>query len=185
MTIVMMRANATREHADKIGTAAEAMFAAIENERPQGVRYSAYRVGDTEVFVILLELQEGTENPLPGITAVRTFQEDLRGRMARRAARDGTTHSGRPVPVLLTSGDPTGLKGAPDHQRPHSPHGRTAPRGIIEGNVGPRRWHHPLQGRAAGKPALTTRHDLFDRGWSGDPPSASSRGQDRRSSQSR
>lgn len=79
MTIVMMRANATTEHADKIGAAAEAMFAAIENERPEGVRYSAYRVGDTEKFVILLELDEGTENPLPGIAAVRTFQEDLRG----------------------------------------------------------------------------------------------------------
>lgn len=79
MTIVMMRANATPEHADKVGTAAESMFAAIENERPQGIRYSAYRVGDTDTFVILLELQDGTENPLLGITAVRTFQEDLQG----------------------------------------------------------------------------------------------------------
>jgi hypothetical protein len=55
------------------------MFAAIENERPERIRYSAYRVGDSETFVILLELQEGTENPRPGIAAVGTFQEDLRG----------------------------------------------------------------------------------------------------------
>jgi hypothetical protein len=79
VTIVMMRANATPEHADMIAAAAESMFAAIESERPEGIRYSAYRVGDTEIFVILLELQEGTENPLPGIAAVTTFQEDLRG----------------------------------------------------------------------------------------------------------
>ncbi len=79
MTIVMMRANAMPEHADKIEAAEGSMFAAIENERPEGIRYSAYRVGDSETFVILLELQEGTENPLPGIAAVGTFQEDLRG----------------------------------------------------------------------------------------------------------
>lgn len=79
MTIVMMRANALPEHADKIGAAAGSMFAAIRNVRPEGIRYSAYRVGDTETFVVLLELQEGTENPLTDIAAVGTFQEDLRG----------------------------------------------------------------------------------------------------------
>jgi hypothetical protein len=79
MTIVMMRANAMPEHADNIESAAGSMFAAIENEAPEGIRYSAYRVGESATFVILLELLEGTENPLPGIAAVGTFQEDLRG----------------------------------------------------------------------------------------------------------
>jgi hypothetical protein len=79
MTVVMMRAEAMPQHAEKIEAAAGSMFAAIENERPEGIRYSVYRVGDTESFVILLELQEGTENPLPGIAGVGNFQQDLRG----------------------------------------------------------------------------------------------------------
>ncbi len=79
MTTVMMRAHATVEHADEIETAAVRMFAAIEKEGPEGIRYSAYRVGDTETFVILLELRDGIDNPLPGIAAVRVFQEELLG----------------------------------------------------------------------------------------------------------
>lgn len=79
MTVVMMRANTHPEHADKIEHAAQSMFAAIKEESPDGIRYTAYRVGDAPTFVILLELQDGIENPLPAIAAVRSFQEDLRG----------------------------------------------------------------------------------------------------------
>ncbi len=78
MTTVMMRANANPEHVDKIEPAAARMFAAIKEEKPEGIRYTAYRVGGSPAFVILLELQEGVENPLLDIAAVKSFQEDLR-----------------------------------------------------------------------------------------------------------
>jgi hypothetical protein len=77
MTVVLMRARAKPEHVGKIGPAAQTMFAAIKEEKPEGIRYTAYRVGDT--FVILLELEDGIENPLPAIAAVRSFQGELQG----------------------------------------------------------------------------------------------------------
>jgi hypothetical protein len=74
MTTVMMHACAEPEPAVKIETAVTAMFSAIKEEKPEGIRYTAYRVGDAPTFVMLLEVQEGFENPLPAIAAVGRFQ---------------------------------------------------------------------------------------------------------------
>jgi hypothetical protein len=79
MTVVMMRAQAKPEHADEIESAAGRMFAAIKEEEPAGISYTAYRARDTGAFVIVLEIQEGIENPLPAIAEISSFQKDLRG----------------------------------------------------------------------------------------------------------
>jgi hypothetical protein len=79
MTTVMMHACAEPQPAGKIETAVTAMFSAIKEEKPEGIRYTAYRVGAAPTFVVLLEVQEGFENPLPAIAAVGRFQQDLRG----------------------------------------------------------------------------------------------------------
>jgi hypothetical protein len=72
------------------------MLAAITEEKPDGIRYTAYRVGVTATFLVLLELPEDSENPLPAIPAVRSFQEKLRGGLPFRprwisSARSATT----------------------------------------------------------------------------------------------
>jgi hypothetical protein len=77
MTAVLMRARAKPEQAGNIEPAAQGMFAAIWEEQPEGIRYTVYRVGDT--FIILLELEDSIDNPLPAIAAVRCFQEQLQG----------------------------------------------------------------------------------------------------------
>ncbi len=79
MTVMMIRANVKREQAGVVDSTAKAMFAAINEAQPQGVRYTSYRVGDGATYLILLELQEGIENPLSGIAAFRSFQENLKG----------------------------------------------------------------------------------------------------------
>lgn len=80
MTVMTIRANVQREQAGVVESTAKAMFAAINQAQPQGVRYTSYRVGDGATYLVLLELQDGVvENPLPGIGAFRSFQENLKG----------------------------------------------------------------------------------------------------------
>jgi hypothetical protein len=87
MTEVLMRARPG--HAGKIESAAQSMFAAIRQEMPEGIRYTAYRSGDS--FLILLELKDGIENPLPAIAAVQSFQEELREWLAEPPSMEQLT----------------------------------------------------------------------------------------------
>ncbi|MEW9533978.1 hypothetical protein [Microbispora sp. NPDC049125] len=74
MPLLMVRYNVAEDGAEKVIGAVERAFAALEEQRPEGIRYAYYRrAGGTE-FVALLELDEGIENPLPGIGAARELQ---------------------------------------------------------------------------------------------------------------
>jgi hypothetical protein len=49
------------------------MLAAVERENPEGIRFTSCKLPDGETFVNLLELEEGVDNPLPGIAAAEEF----------------------------------------------------------------------------------------------------------------
>jgi len=55
------------------------MFAAIEEAKPQGVRYASSKLPDGVTFVILLALEDGIENPLTAVPEFREFQQSLSG----------------------------------------------------------------------------------------------------------
>ena len=75
---MMIRAQVKNEHVADTEDAAKTMFAALSQAQPQGVRYTSYRLADTGTFIILLELQNEAENPLPGVAAFRAFQGNLK-----------------------------------------------------------------------------------------------------------
>ena len=52
-------------------------FAALDRERPEGLRYASTRV-DGSTFVILTELTDGIEDPRPAIPEFQRFQEQLK-----------------------------------------------------------------------------------------------------------
>jgi hypothetical protein len=54
------------------------MFSAIERARLEGVRYASCRLADTATFVILLQIQDGIQNPLPTVPEFREFQDNLK-----------------------------------------------------------------------------------------------------------
>jgi hypothetical protein len=58
----------------EVTSAIEKAFAAVEAERPGGLRYAYLRRADSGEFLALLQLDEGVENPLPGIQAARELQ---------------------------------------------------------------------------------------------------------------
>ena len=87
----MIRANVKDESVADVEAAVTTMFSAIEQAEPEGVRYASCRASDGSTFVILLELEEGIDNPLPTVLEFRQFQEGLKDWI-----------SGPPVPEQLT-----------------------------------------------------------------------------------
>lgn len=75
MHVMMFRAKAKPEHIGDLEAAVKTMFAAVNAKRPEGVRYASSRLGDSTTYVILLALEQPSENPLTAIPEFRTFQE--------------------------------------------------------------------------------------------------------------
>jgi hypothetical protein len=78
MGVMMVRATVKPEHVDDVEVAAKAMFSAIDEAKPEGVRYASCKLADGVTFVALLEVEERTENPLPALPAFREFQDNLK-----------------------------------------------------------------------------------------------------------
>lgn len=81
MTVQMIRFTTSDEHVDEVETGIDAMLAALDRARPAGTRYAACRLADGATFLLLLELDDGVDNPLPAIPEALAFQQQM-GRWA-------------------------------------------------------------------------------------------------------
>jgi len=77
MTVQMVRFATTKANIAEIETAVAAMFAAIDEAQPPGIRYAAGRLADGLTFLLILDLADGVENPLPSIPEARAFQQQM------------------------------------------------------------------------------------------------------------
>lgn len=77
MALQVARAIVKPGHAADVEAAVTKVFAALGELQPDGLRYASLRVAD-DSFLILLEVADGTENPLPSIPAFQEFQAGLR-----------------------------------------------------------------------------------------------------------
>jgi hypothetical protein len=91
MSAMLLRTQVKSESADEVEAAVKTLFAALEEAKPQGVRYSSYRLADGVTYVVVLDVEEGIENPLPSVPAFLEFQAALKGWLV-----------GPPVPEVLT-----------------------------------------------------------------------------------
>jgi hypothetical protein len=78
MALQVIRAGVKPEHAADLEAAAVKVFAALHELQPDGLRYASLRVTD-DSYLILLEVADGTANPLPSIPAFQEFQAGLPG----------------------------------------------------------------------------------------------------------
>jgi hypothetical protein len=87
MGVMMIEAKVKDECVGEVEASAKAMFAALDRDRPQGVRYASSRLGDGTTFVILLALEDGLgpDNPLGAVPEFREFQQGLPGWLAEPA----------------------------------------------------------------------------------------------------
>jgi hypothetical protein len=77
MSVLTVRAKLEQEHVAAAEAAVKRMFAAIEREQLEGIRYASVRLADGVTFLALLEVEDGVENPLPGLPEAREFYERL------------------------------------------------------------------------------------------------------------
>ena len=79
MNVLTVRATLKEEHVADAEAAAKRMFAAIEREGIEGVRYASMKLADGVTFLALLELEDGVENPLPALPEAKEFYDRLPG----------------------------------------------------------------------------------------------------------
>jgi hypothetical protein len=90
MTLQIVRASVKPGHGADLEAAAARVFAALHELQPAGLRYASLRVAE-DSYLIVLEVADGTENPLPAIPAFGQFQAGLRDWLAGPAAVETAT----------------------------------------------------------------------------------------------
>lgn len=93
MTLQIVRFTTTPGHVDDLRAGLDAMLDALDAAGPAGVRYGALQLADGVSFLLMLELADGVENPLPAIPEARAFQQQM-------AAAAGAQPSPEPVTVV-------------------------------------------------------------------------------------
>jgi len=79
MSVLTVRAKLKEEHVEDAVAAVQRMFAAIEREGLEGIRYASIKLADGVTFLALLEVEDGVENPLPGLPEAQEFYDRLPG----------------------------------------------------------------------------------------------------------
>jgi hypothetical protein len=79
MSVLTVRATLKEEHVQAAMAAVKRMFAAIEREGLDGIRYASVRLEDGVTFLAMLELEDGVENPLPALPEAQEFYGNLPG----------------------------------------------------------------------------------------------------------
>ena len=77
MSVLTVRATLKEEHVAEAQAAVKRMFAAIEREGLEGIRYASIGLQDGATFLALLEVEDGVENPLEGLPEAQEFYERL------------------------------------------------------------------------------------------------------------
>lgn len=94
MPIMFLRTKVKPESADAAEAAVRDLFAALAEAEPEGVRYTSYKSADGVTYVVLLEIADGVENPLPQVPAFQEFQKNLGGWLAEPPVPDQLTLAG-------------------------------------------------------------------------------------------
>jgi hypothetical protein len=78
MIVTTIRAKVKDETVADVEAAVTRMSSAIEIAQPERVRYASCRLADGATFVILLQVEEGVENPLLAVPEFSEFQANLK-----------------------------------------------------------------------------------------------------------
>jgi hypothetical protein len=85
MSVHMVRAKIERDSVPQIEAGARTMFAAVHAAQPEGIRYASCLLPDGETFLAFLQVDDGVENPLPGLPEFRAFLADVEASRAEPA----------------------------------------------------------------------------------------------------
>ena len=91
MSVQMVEAKIKAEGVPDVQAAANKLFAAINAAQPEGIRYAWCLHSDGETWVVLVQVDDGVENPIPGLPEYRELQEGLKGWLAEPPNRQPLT----------------------------------------------------------------------------------------------
>ena len=77
MSVHMAQATIRAECVADVQTAASKLFAAIDAAQPDGVRYAWCLSPDGETFFALVQVDDGMENPIPGLPEFKELQANI------------------------------------------------------------------------------------------------------------
>src|SRR3954447_1561442 len=77
MSVIAIRARMKEEHVADVETALKRVFAALDREQLEGVRYGSFRLADGVTFLALLEIEDGVDNPLLALPEFQDLQVSL------------------------------------------------------------------------------------------------------------
>jgi hypothetical protein len=75
VTILAVQFTVREDNRVEVKSALENMTRAIQREHPAGVRFASCRFPDGLTFLNVLQLDDGVDNPMPGIEECRSFQQ--------------------------------------------------------------------------------------------------------------
>jgi hypothetical protein len=75
MSVQMAQAKINPESVTDVQAATKKMFAALNAAQPEGIRYASLLLADGETFLALVQIDDGVENPIPGLPAFWELQE--------------------------------------------------------------------------------------------------------------
>jgi hypothetical protein len=82
MSVQIAEAKMRPESVKDVQAAAGKMFAAIDALQPEGIRYAWLMLADGETFAALVQVDDGVENPIPGLPEYQELQQRLAGSFA-------------------------------------------------------------------------------------------------------
>jgi hypothetical protein len=82
MIVLTTRTKVKAGGAAQVEAAAERLFEAIAQAGPKNIRCASCKLPDGLTFVTLLQVDDGTDNPLPALAAYGEFQGAIRGWIA-------------------------------------------------------------------------------------------------------
>jgi hypothetical protein len=94
MKVQMIRAKVKATALPELQAAGKRLYAALEQAQPQGVRYTSYLLPDGGTYVILFELDDGVDNPLPAFPEVQAVNEGLKQWLAESPTSEQLTEVG-------------------------------------------------------------------------------------------
>jgi len=91
MPTLMARSKIKAEHVAELDAAINAVFKALDQRQPAGVRYALCRLADGVTYVVVVSLDEGIENPIPALAEYQKLQEGLKTWLAEQPSTDQLT----------------------------------------------------------------------------------------------
>jgi len=90
VALQLIRVSVKPDHTSDVEDAVGKVFEELDAIQPEGLRYTSLRSADS-TYVIILDVADGTENPLPEIPAFREFQASLPSWLAGPPVVDNLT----------------------------------------------------------------------------------------------